>query len=41
MHRERVWDAFGVKPGIFVNTELLYDDRIAGIVEGMDYAGGS
>ncbi|UEC43684.1 MAG: Alpha-amylase [Methanothrix sp.] len=39
MHRERVWDAFAVRPRIFENTELLYDDRIAGIVEGMGYDG--
>jgi len=39
MHRERVWDAFGTRPRIFENTELLYDDRIAKIVEGMGYAG--
>ena len=39
MHRERVWDAFGVRPRIFENTELLYDDRIAKVVEGMGYAG--
>ncbi len=39
MHRERVWDAFGTRPRIFENTELLYDDRIARIVEGMGYAG--
>ncbi len=39
MHRERVWDAFGVKPRIFENTELLYDDRIAKMVEEMGYDG--
>jgi alpha-amylase len=39
MHRERVWDSFGVKPRIFENTELLYDDRIAKVVEGMGYDG--
>jgi len=39
MHRERIWDSFGVRPRIFENTELLYDDRIARIVEGMGYDG--
>jgi len=39
MHRERIWDAFGTKPRIFENTELLYDNRIARIVENMGYDG--
>ncbi|HII07803.1 MAG TPA: alpha-amylase [Methanotrichaceae archaeon] len=39
MHREKIWDNFGVKPRIFENTELLYDDRIAKVVENMGYAG--
>lgn len=39
MHREKIWDAFAVKPRIFENTELLYDDRIAKVVEGMGYSG--
>ncbi len=39
MHRERIEEAFGVKPRIFENTELLYDDRIARIVEDLGYAG--
>ncbi len=39
MHRERIWDSFGTRPRIFENTELLYDDRIARIVEDMGYDG--
>lgn len=37
MHRELVWDIFGQKPTTFENTELLYDDRIAGMAESMGY----
>lgn len=39
MHREAVWDLFGQKPEVFENTELLYDDRIARLAEGMGYSG--
>jgi len=39
MRRGMIWDIFGVRPRIFENTELLYDDRIARIVEGMGYDG--
>lgn len=39
MHRELMWDVFAVKPVTFENTELIYDDRIARMVEGMGYRG--
>ncbi|OPX78729.1 MAG: Glycosyl hydrolase family 57 [Methanosaeta sp. PtaB.Bin039] len=39
MHRELIWDLFAVRPTVFENTELLYDDRIASLVEGMGYRG--
>jgi len=37
MHREAVWDAFGARPATFENTELIYNDEIARMVEGMGY----
>lgn len=39
MHRELMWDIFGVKPIIFENTELLYNDEIAHMVEKLGYKG--
>jgi alpha-amylase len=37
MHRELVWDIFGLKPTTFENTELIFNEEIARIVEGMGY----
>jgi alpha-amylase len=37
MHREAVWDAFGTRPSTFENTELIYNDEIARMVDGMGY----
>jgi len=39
MHRELIWDLFGLKPETFENTELLYNDEIARLAEGMGYKG--
>lgn len=37
MHRELIWDLFGIKPTTFENTELIYDDEIAKMVDGLGY----
>ncbi len=37
MHREVIWDIFGVRPTTFENTELIYNDQIAEMVEIMGY----
>lgn len=37
MHRELVWDLFGARPDTFENTELIYNDEIASLVESMGY----
>ncbi len=37
MHREMIWDLFGLRPTTFENTELIYNDQIAKLVEGMGY----
>jgi alpha-amylase len=37
MHRELIWDIFGLRPTTFENTELLYNDQIAGMVESLGY----
>jgi alpha-amylase len=37
MHRELIWDLFGVKPSTFENTELIYNDDIAKLAESMGY----
>jgi len=37
LHKDKVKELFGVKPMAFRNTELLYDNRLAEIVEGMGY----
>jgi len=37
MHREMIWDLFGLRPTTFENTELIYNDQIAELVEGMGY----
>jgi alpha-amylase len=37
MHRELIWDIFGLRPTTFENTELIYNDRIAEMAESMGY----
>ena len=37
LHKDKVQKLFGVKPTAFRNTELLYDNRMAEIVEEMGY----
>lgn len=37
MHRELIWDVFGLKPTTFENTELIYNDEVARLAEGMGY----
>lgn len=37
MHRELIWEIFGLKPSTFENTELLYNDQIAKMVESLGY----
>jgi len=37
MHKELMRDIFGLHPTTFENTELIYNDEIAGMVEGMGY----
>lgn len=37
MHRELIWDLFGLRPQTFENTELIYSDRIADLVGGLGY----
>jgi len=37
MHRELIWEIFGLRPTTFENTELIYSDEIAGLAEGMGY----
>lgn len=39
MHRELMWDIFGVRPTVFENTELIYNDEIAAMAEQMGYRG--
>ncbi|MEM2097303.1 MAG: glycoside hydrolase family 57 protein [Methanothrix sp.] len=39
MHRELMWDIFGVRPAVFENTELIYNDEIAAMAEQMGYRG--
>ncbi|RLJ03569.1 MAG: alpha-amylase [Candidatus Aenigmatarchaeota archaeon] len=38
-HRELIKSIFGKKPKVFVNTEALYNNRIASIVEDMGFSG--
>lgn len=38
-HDRKVRKIFGIKPQIFRNTELIYSDDIASVVEGLGYAG--
>ncbi len=37
MHRELVWDLFGFRPTTFENTELIYNDDVAKMADGMGY----
>ncbi len=37
MHKELIWDIFGLVPETFENTELIYSDRIAKLAESMGY----
>ena len=37
MHNELIWDIFGLIPTTFENTELIYNDEIVKMVEGMGY----
>ncbi len=37
MHRELIWDIFGLRPTTFENTELIYNDEIAAMVAQMGY----
>jgi alpha-amylase len=37
MHRELIWDIFGMRPTTFENTELIYNDRIAEMADSMGY----
>lgn len=36
-HRRRTEELFGVKPTVFRNTELIYNNQLAGVVEQMGY----
>ena len=37
MHDDRVQELFGVRPQVFRNTELIYNNHLAKVVEDMDY----
>lgn len=39
MHRKKVFDLFGVHPHVFRNTELIYNNDLAQVIEGMGYKG--
>ena len=39
LHQEKVKDLFGVTPTVFRNTELIYNDWIGKVVEGLGYKG--
>lgn len=39
LHRKKIKDIFGVTPSVFRNTELIYSNEIAKIVEKMGYKG--
>ena len=39
LHRKKIHDLFGVTPTIFRNTELIYSNEIAKMVENMGYKG--
>jgi len=37
MHRELIWELFGLVPTTFENTELIYNDQVARMAESMGY----
>jgi alpha-amylase len=39
LHRELIWDIFGVRATTFENTELIYNDEVAKFAECMGYKG--
>jgi alpha-amylase len=39
MHRKQVKQLFGYKPKVFRNTELVYNNQVASVVEDMGYSG--
>ncbi|RMD45615.1 alpha-amylase [Candidatus Pacearchaeota archaeon] len=39
LHEEKIKDVFGVKPKVFRNTELIYQDSLAREVEALGYKG--
>jgi len=39
LHRKKIHDLFGVTPAVFRNTELIYSNEIAKMVEDMGYKG--
>jgi len=39
MHNQKIRKLFGYKPEIFRNTELVYNNELAGFVEKMGYKG--
>lgn len=39
LHREKIFQTFGVIPSVFRNTELAYDDRLAGWAASHGYKG--
>ena len=39
MHRAKMKDLFGIKPRVFRNTELIYNNRLAQLAEKMGYDG--
>jgi alpha-amylase len=39
LHREKVWDIFGVRPKVFRNTEAMYANDVSRIVRKMGFRG--
>ncbi len=39
LHREKLWDLFGVRPRVFRNTEAMYSNDVAVIVKKMGFRG--
>lgn len=39
MHRDLMQELFGIKPAVFRNTELIYDDRIGNMAADLGYKG--
>jgi len=37
MHREAIWELFGLRPTTFENTELIYSDQVARMADSMGY----